>query len=618
MAFDARRRVEGRRIANFREMPMTRRTAVGIFVSVAILLALGAARSARADQPPVKPKPKIAVIAIGNILTERPAAFSLEQLFGGRSRSTALSQLIVTLNEAVSDANLSGVLLDLKGFNLSLAQAQELGGMVRKLRGGGKKVFVFAPDFTPATYILATHAEAILMPEQGNVLIPGVDLGMLFFKGLLDKIGVQADMLQLGKYKGAEEPFTRMEASPEFKEQVTKIADGLYGQMVQVLSVNRKLGQDKAVAAIDQAWFTGRQAKEAGLVDGLLIRDELKDWLDERFSAEVEMLADYGKEARKRLDLSNPFAFFSLLLAERLPASNKKPAIAVIYADAVIMDDLAEDSGLSGGAVTPARLRKALRKALDDARVKAIVLRVDSPGGSAAASDEIWKMFREADRTKPVTVSMGRMAASGGYYIACAGRDISADEATLTGSIGVVGGKLVLRQLMDKIRVNIQEIARGKSAALFSPTQPFDPDGRALVRKQMEEIYVRFTDCVKSARGRKIADIDDVAQGRLFTGADALKAGLVDRIASLDQTVLAAAASAGIDKDYQVLTLPEPKSLVDLIREGFGQTLLPLEMREALAAMPAPMQQAATDVLLLCQSLQLQHVLLALPGIVER
>jgi len=597
---------------------MVRQTALRIFVTVAILLALGAARPAAAEEPAAMPKPKIAVIAIGNVLSERPAAFSLEQLFGGGSKSTALSQLMVTLNKAASDAKLSGVLLDLKGFNLSLAQAQELGEMVQKLRHGGKKVFIFAPAFTPATYILATHAEVILMPEQGNLLIPGVDLGMLFFKGLLDKIGVQADVLQVGKYKGAEEPFTRTEASPEFKEQMTKIVDDLYGQMVNALSANRKLGQEKATAAIDQAWFTGRQAKEAGLVDSLLIRDELKDWLDKRFTTEVEMLADYGNESRKGVDFSSPFAFFSLLMAERSAASNKKPAIAVIYADGVIMDDLADDSGLGGGAVTPARLRKALRKALDDARVKAIVLRVDSPGGSASASDEIWKMFREADRTKPVTVSMGHMAASGGYYIACAGRDISADEATLTGSIGVVGGKLVLQQLMDKIGVNMQEIARGKNAGLFSPVQPFDPDGRALIRKQMEEIYARFTDRVKSARGRKIANIDDVAQGRLFTGADALKAGLVDRIASLDQTVLAAAAAAGIDKDYQVLTLPEPKNFADLIREGLGQTLVPLEMREALAAMPAPMRQAATDVLLMCQSLQPQHVLLALPGIVER
>ena len=540
------------------------------------------------------------------------------QLLGGAPKTTALSQLMATLNRAVSDANLSGVLLDLKGFGLSLSQAQELGGMMQKLRAGGKKVFVFAADYTPAAYVLATHADAILMPEEGSLLITGVDLGMLFFKGLLDKIGVRADTLQVGKYKGAEEPFTRTEASPEFKEQMTKIVDGLYGQMVQAISANRKLEQGKAAAAIDQAWFTGHQAKEAGLVDGLLIRDGLKDWLDKRFATEVEMLADYGSESRKGLDLTNPFAFFSLLLAPRAAAVNNKPAIAVIYADGAILDDLSDDNGLGGEMVTPSLLRKALLKALEDARVKAIVLRVDSPGGSAAASDEIWKMFREADQTKPVTVSMGRMAASGGYYIACAGREISADEATLTGSIGVVGGKLVLNPLMDKIGLNLQEISRGKRAALFSPAQPFDPDARAFVLKQMEEVYARFTDCVKTSRGRKIADIDDVAQGRLFTGHDALQAGLVDHIASLDQTVLAAAVSAGIDKDYQVLTLPEPKSFADLIREGFTGTFLPLEMQAALAVMPAPERQAATDAILMCRVLQPQHVLLALPGIVER
>lgn len=597
---------------------MSRQTFAGLLVSVALFLAPFSARLAAADEPAAKPKPKVGVITIGNMLTERPAAFSPSQLLGGGSKSTALSQLMATLNKAVSDSNLSGILFDLKGFNLSLSQAQELGGMIQKLRGDGKKVFVFATIFTPATYILATHADAVLMPDEGSVLLPGVDLGMLFFKGLLDKIGVQADLLQVGKYKGAEEPFTRTEASPEYKEQMTKIVDGLYGQMVQAISVNRKLGQEKAVAAIDQAWFTGRQAKEAGLVDGLLIRDELKDWMDKRFSTEVETLDEYGSETRKGLDFSNPFAFFSILMAQRSAASSKKPAVAVIYADGTIIEDLPEGSGLGGDAVTPERMRKALRKALDDARVKAIVLRVDSPGGSASASDEIWKMFREADRTKPVTVSMGRLAASGGYYIACAGRDISADEATLTGSIGVVGGKLVLQELMDKIGVNIQEISRGKRAGIFSLAQPFSPDDRAMILKQMEEIYARFTDCVKTARGAKIANVDDVAQGRLFTGQDALKAGLVDRIASLDQTILAAAAAVGIDKDYQVFTLPEPKSFADLIREGLGQTCLPLEMQTALAAMPVPERQAANDILLMCQTLQPEHVLLALPGIVER
>jgi len=598
-------------------------------LTAAVLLTAGPSLAAdtapattQAKAQPAAPKPIVAVMKLSGTLLERPADFSFSLMSASDpSKSPNLAELIVTLNKAVADPALAGILLDLTNAELSLSQAQELGGLIKKVRTSGKRVIAYAADFDTPTYVLASYADKIAMPDQGNVMIPGVQLGLMFFKGLLDKVHVQADMVQIGDYKGAAEPMTNTEASPKFNQTIDQLADGMFDQITSTIAANRPgLDAQKVNAAIDEAWLTGKRAKALGLVDMLQNRREIEDRIQTELAnagGQPELITDYGQKKRKGLDMENPFAFFALLSQPDVKPRTNQPAIAVIYADGTITGDA--PGGVDSENVTPSRIRKAVQKAVDDRLVKAIVLRVDSPGGSASASDEIWQILKQADKQKPVTVSMGRMAASGGYYIACAGRSISADPATITGSIGVVGGKIVIKGLLDTVGINVQPILRGKRAGMLSSQTAWSPEERLFVRDLMTETYDLFTSRVKEGRGAKIKDVAEVAQGRLFTGKAAKEVGLVDEVRTLPETIQASAHTAGIEKNYQIIVYPEQRTIADVLREGFSvDAKLPLELSAALEAVPASYRREAVQMLGLLKVMREERVMMACPlGLVE-
>jgi protease-4 len=571
---------------------------------------------------PVK-KARVGVIHLSQSLKERPAGFqfSLLDLSGNSMKSPTLSGLITTLNKAAKDDSLAGLFLDLSAFNLTLNQAQELGELITQVRKAGKRVAVYSSDYDTATYVMATYADTIIMPENGNVLVPGTGLQMFFLKGTLDKLNLQPDFIQVGKFKGAEEPFMRTSASPEYKEQIQKLVDGMYSQIISTIATNRPNmdGEAAVKTAVDAGWFSGKRAKEAGLVDQLLTRDKVEGWVESQFKAGIDLVDDYGKPKKKPVDLDSPFAIFSLLGESNKPKS-RQPGIAVIYAIGEIVPDFmgSEDST---NIVTPGNMRKAVQAALKDDLVKAIVLRVDSPGGSASASDEIWSVLKEADKKKPVTVSMGRVAASGGYYISCSGRSIVADKGTITGSIGVVAGKIVIKGLLNNIGVNIETVSRGKHVGMLSLLEPFTDEERAFLTKSMEETYGVFESRVKEARGEKVAKLEEVAQGRLFTGEQAKDVGLVDSIGSLNDAIVTAAKGAGIEKNYQVIVLPEAKSLSDVLREGLmgGETSLPLGIKfdgldAMIQTMPKEVQGQMRSAVRMVNMLHQEGMLMGLPG----
>ena len=564
-------------------------------------------------------KLKVGVIHLSQQLKERPESFHLSIFnLGNPEKAQALSSLIVTLNKATKDDTLSGLFLDFSAFDLTLNQAQELGQLMGNVRKSGKRVIVYSSDYDTSTYILASYADMVIMPENGNILAPGVGLQMMFFKGTLTKLHLEPDFVQIGKFKGAEEPFTRETASPEYKQQIEQLVDGMYTQIIGSIGKNRPNMTDADVKkAIDEGWLTGKRAKELGMVDHLMTRDRVEAWVQGQFPAGAKLVEDYGKPAKKSIDMSSPFAIFSLL-GDGGKAKPHGPSVAVIYAIGEILPDFSGSED-STELVTPSGIRAAVDKALKDDQVKAIVLRVDSPGGSASASDEIWSVLKEADKKKPVTVSMGRVAASGGYYISCAGRTIVADPATITGSIGVVAGKLVIKGALDKIGLNIETVSRGKHATMLSMLQPFTAEEREFLKKSMEETYAVFTSRVKGARGANIKNLEDVAQGRLFTGEQAKTAGLVDNVGTLNDAVLAAAKSVGIEKDYQILVLPEAKTLTDMIREGFMGDLkapgIKIDGMEAvIQTLPREVRGQVTGAMRMINVLQRERMLMALPG----
>ncbi len=587
---------------------------------VLAVAALAAGAVAFVGAPRVKAENRIAVITLQGQLREHPSGFSFSWLSMGPSRQSSLTQTMTQLVHAARDKSIQGVFLNLRSFDLSLTQSQELGELIANLRAKGKKVAVFSPDFDTNTYLLASYANDAVMSRHGDLFLPGVAIQLMFFKGLLSKLDLQADMVQIGKFKGAEEPMTRSSASPAFARQIKRLITAWYGQIVATIAQNRpNLTHSQIVSAINTSWMEGLTAKKMGFVDALENRQDIKKWVETDFDGPATLIAHYGVKKVSPIDLSSPLALLQMLGSPRHPRASEKPAVAVICADGTITDDSPGNS-YDANLVTPARIRREVKAALKNSAVKAIVLRVDSPGGSAEASEEIWQILHAAGRKKPLLVSMGAEAASGGYYISTAGREIIADPGTIAGSIGVVGGKVVLGGLFKKIGLHIQTFSMGTNAAMFDSTTPFTPEERTFITHMMKQTYALFTRRVMQSRGKKIADIQKVARGRLFPGSMAVGKGLVDRVGSLHDSIVIAAKDGKIHGAYRVVVYPRAQSLTQLIRRRLGlQAELPAGLKIMAGAMPESYRKTILQMYEMLHVLRQDNVMLAAPvGIVQK
>jgi protease-4 len=405
------------------------------------------------------------------------------------------------------------------------------------------------------------------------VLVNGIQAEVMFYKGIFEKLDIKAEFMQVGNFKGAAEPYTRSEMSPELRQQFEGVLDDYFALMVEIIAKDRKLDPGKVKDLIDDGLFTAARAKEAGLIDRVCYEDELEAQIKSALHVdELKIEKDYGK---KQLDTDfSGFAGFIKFLelmsgqtsSDRSTKANK---VAVIYAVGPIIDGASEGASLfQDKAVTPDETIKAIRQAEEDKTVKAIVLRVDSPGGSALASDLIWREIVKAK--KPIIASMAGTAASGGYYISMGADKIVVEPGTLTGSIGVVGGKFAIEGLLNKLGVNTDVISRGKSAGVFSITEPFSEPERQAWMRLMTDIYQQFTS--KAAEGRKmdLTKLQELAQGKIYTGRQAVANGLADKLGTLEVAVAEAKSAAGLaaGEKVEILRLPKPKSFLDRLLEG--------------------------------------------------
>jgi protease-4 len=412
------------------------------------------------------------------------------------------------------------------------------------------------------------------MPESGFVEIAGVRAELTYLKGLFDKLGVEADFLQVGDFKGASEPYTREGMSPEFRKQFEGVIDDFYSDMVSSIAHDRKLDESKVKELIDQGLFVASDAKAAGLIDRVAYEDQLETALKEQLkSDELDYDKNYGKEAIDT-DFSGITGLMKLINMmmgiEPATTATSGKKIAVVYAVGPIMTGNSSTSFFGESTVGSDTIVKALREAAEDKTVAAIVLRVDSPGGSAVASDLIWRQIQQIE--KPVYASMGDIAASGGYYISMGCDKIYAEPGTLTGSIGVVSGKLATKKAFGKIGVNTEVIARGKNSGLFSMEEKFTDSERDAMMKLMNDVYGQFT--AKAAAGRKmeVDKLQSLAQGKLWSGRQAKENGLVDEVGTLRDALKAAKLAAGLKEDdkAEVLTLPKPRSIFDELLDPEG------------------------------------------------
>lgn len=461
-------------------------------------------------------------------------------------------EVMERLRRAQEDPGVKGLLLNIRGAGLSWAQWQELRQRVQSMRDNGKVVVAYLDGSAGnGAYFLATACDRIYLHPAAEVGLVGISGELQNLRGLLDLVGVEPQFVRRSEYKSAPEMFTNTEPSAANLEATNAYIDDLFEQLAG--AVAERVGKEDAVEVIDQGPWTAKDAREANLVDGLLYPSELEKELESLMGGFVD-----------RRDL--------LTSAQAHYPWDDPAKIALVYVDGAIVDGESSSGGFLGsrtaGADTVAR---SLRKAKEDPTVRAVVLRVDSPGGSALASDRIWQAVEQVqEEGKPVIVSMGGLAASGGYYVSAGADAIFAEPGTLTGSIGVYGGKFSTAELMDTIGVNVTPIQRGRHSDLYSGARPWDDVQRAKVQSMVDETYRRFKKVVGDGRGMTSEEVEEVARGRVWTGVRAKEIGLVDELGNLQDAVLEARDRAGIRPNRKVglVSYSESGSLLESFAPG--------------------------------------------------
>ena len=404
------------------------------------------------------------------------------------------------------------------------------------------------------------------------LLVNGIAANVFYYKNLMDKLEIEADVEHFGDFKLAAEPFTASQPSKYMDEQMNDLLDSLFSQVIQAIVQSRKMTQAEAEEVIDRGPFVAEQAVQERLIDQAVHRQDMLKEIRRTLGGQLVYNYGRGKIPDIKSDWSGLMQIFGMIGSKGTKDGQDK--VAIVYVTGMVVEGETQelfDSAQTAGSRT---MRKAFAEIMKNDRIKAVVVRINSPGGSATASEIIWDLIRQVPEKKPVIISMGTVAGSGGYYIASAGSYIFASPATLTGSIGVVTGKPVLTKMMDKINVNHKTYTRGRNATLFDLFHPLTDEQRAMLHDQMQVVFDQFKDRVMMGRKDKIRNIDDLATGRVYTGEQGLSLGLVDGVGTLADAVEMAANRAKITS-YDVVHLPKPKTLVELLLEGMGYRVDP-------------------------------------------
>lgn len=489
------------------------------------------------------------------------------------------------IDRAAQDPDLEGVMLEVKTPSLGFAKVMQLNRALKALKASGKKIYLHSDELNAMSLMLGSLAHRLSIPESGWVLLPGLSAEMMYMRELFDLLGIRFDVTHVGAYKSAYENFSKEQMSEEYREVLNSILDEFWTAMVGMVAEGRGIPRSTVEKCIDDGFQTAKDAKRCGLIDAVEYEDEFRGWLDGQYPGKkVVILKKYGKPDEVEIDFDNPFAVFTQIAQLMNPSTSSKgeskdPKIALIYAVGQIVTGKSQVDPFSGrsSVMGSDTMVKAIRKAADDDTVKAIVMRVDSPGGSGLASDLIWReVVRAKKKGKPFIVSMSDVAGSGGYYISMAADKIVAEPTTLTGSIGVVSMFLDMTRLVRRVGINIETVGRGKSSGLFSPFSRKDEETKARFAGLMEDFYRDFVTKVSEGRGRSFQEMEKVARGRVWTGRQAKQIGLVDMLGGLDDALALARKEAGLDESCEVRELPEPRNFFDVLGEMFEGGLVRL------------------------------------------
>ena len=506
-----------------------------------------------------------------------------KRFFGGPDQS--LTGLIMQFKKAKVDNRIKAILLDVNMSGVGWGKAEEIRDAIADFRSTGKPVYAYLEFGLNKEYYIATACDKIIVPPPGELFINGLAADVMFFRGSLDKLGIYPDVFQIGKYKTAGDMFTQKQMTDAHRQYINELLTDLFDRYVNAIAQARHKTPEEVRALIDNAPYNAVKAKEAGLIDDSVYKDQVENQL------------------KKQLGYKDTDSFVAVRGVDYRDVSpeslglNKGERVAVIYATGDIGSGSSQNGPSGEQSIGSDTVAKALNDAAADKTIKAVVLRVDSPGGSGLASDVIWHAVEAANQKKPVVVSMSDVAASGGYYISASASKIIAEPSSITGSIGVLAGKPVMRGFYDWLGISNEYVLRGKNAGMFRETEKFSDDERAKFEDWIKTTYYQdFIPKVAKGRQKDPQFIDSVGQGRVWTGAQAKDRGLVDEFGGLDKAIEVAKQLAKIpaDKGVERVILPYPTTFLQELLSGEGENSNTKieEQRKIFAALPEDARRA--------------------------
>ena len=517
----------------------------GLIMTLLLFALIGALVSSSDDNTMVKSN-SLLHIDLNGAITEQQQDNTLQSLLGDDSESVGLDKILKAIKIAKDNDDIKGIWLESGALSSYPATLQELRQALLDFKKSGKPIYAYGNDtYGQGGYYVCSVADTVALNPVGSVDWHGMCSQIMFFKDLMAKLGVKMQVYKVGTYKSAVEPFTETQMSPANREQITAYLTEIWQTWVNDICKSRKMQPEKANDLADKcmAFAGSKETKASGLVDLMMYKDEFTDMLKKKM----------GVKEGDDLNLISPSA-----LCE---AADKKGdmdnQVAVYYAEGEIVEE-ASTNPMSEGSVVGEKVCKDLQKLAKDDNVKAVVLRINSPGGSAFASEQMWHNIKVLAKKKPVVVSMGGVAASGGYYIAAGADYIFAEPTTITGSIGIFGMIPDASELLtNKLGLKFDVVNTNKMSDFGNMSRPFNAEEGQRLQTHIEEGYTLFMTRVADARKKTLAQVDSIGQGRVWTGTQALKLGLVDKLGSLQDAINYAASKAKLKEGYAVVGYPE-------------------------------------------------------------
>ena len=488
-----------------------------VIAGVALLVLAFAAVRWSAQAPSVPASGILAVNLSGDVpegLAEVPPIPAL-----ARQTPLAVVEWWSVLRAAGRDARVKGLLLRPRHVAAGWGKLQELRAGIEAFKRSGKPVYAWVETPNLRDYYLASAADRIYLAPEDYLDVKGLRLEAMYFKGTLDKLGIQFEVEHMGKYKDAGDMLTRKDMSPETKESLNALLDGIWNNLTATIGPARRMKPEQFRALVDEAPFLAPAAVQKGLVD------------------ELSYLPAVQRALALRAGLAEPVFITPQLLLGDMKSAQKSQRIAYLVAEGDILRSAPDNPWGGDIGITPAPVARLVKSIADDSTIKGVIVRVESPGGDAIASDEILQALKELARKKPVVVSMSDVAASGGYYISMTGDPVVAYANTITGSIGVIFGKANVKGLYDKLGFSTETLQRGKYADLDSATKPLSPEGRKKLQESLRSVYGGFLQRVAAGRRTSVEKIEPLAQGRVWIGSDAFQRHLVDELGGIDRAI---------------------------------------------------------------------------------